>query len=249
MEKIKTAIILAAGLGTRLNPTTNAIPKCLVEIKGVSILENALANLERNGFTETVVVVGYLKNEIQKKLGYRFGKMKITYIENRVYDKTNNMYSMWLARKYLEKGAIWMDGDIFFEEKVLKRILGFNEALSCWAVDNFTEEMDGAMLTADRNGMVTNIEIVQLKSKRYRNVFFKSAGILKMNAELGLLFSEWLNNDVARGNINIYCDIVLANHIGEAKIYICNIEGLKWYEIDTHNDLERARRVFKNGKR
>ena len=247
-NEIETAIILAAGLGVRLNPLTNTMPKCLVEINGVSILENALANLERNGIRETVVVVGYLKNEIRGRFGFRFGEMRITYIENKVYDKTNNMYSLWLAREYLQNGVIWMDGDIFFEEKVLKKVLEFDEALSCWAVDNFTEEMDGAMLTADISGKITNIEIVRLKSKRYKNIFFKSAGILKMNAELGLLFSEWLNNDVKRGNVNIYCDIVLAQHLDEYPIFIRDIEGLKWCEIDDYDDLERARRIFKDEK-
>ena len=248
MEKIETAIILAAGLGARLNPLTSTMPKCLVEINGISILENALANLERSGIEETVVVVGYLKNEIMARFGSQHGQMKITYIENKIYNKTNNMYSLWLARKHLEKGVIWMDGDIFFEEKILKRVLGFDGALSCWAVDDFTEEMDGALLTAERNGRVTNIEIVRLKSKRYKNIFFKSGGILKMSEKMGVLFSRWLTNDVEKGNTNIYCDVVLAKHLSEYPIYICDIEGLKWCEIDTHDDLERARRIFKDGK-
>ena len=246
MKNIDTAIILAAGLGMRLNPLTNDTPKCLVEINGRTILENALTNLERNGVEETVIIVGYLKNEIINRIGSQFGQMKITYIENKIYNKTNNMYSLWLARKYLEKGVIWMDGDIFFEEEILKKVLEFDKAESCWAVDNFTEEMDGAMLTIDENEKIINIEIVREKSSKYKDIFFKSAGILKVSSEFGVIFSQWLDDDVKIEDVNIYCDIVLAKHIDEYPIYICSIKGLKWYEIDTQEDLEKAQLLFRN---
>lgn len=246
MEKINTAIVLAGGSGNRLNPLTNGCPKCLIEINGVSILENALRNLERSGFEETIIVTGYLKDEIMNRFGSRLCQMKIIYVENKHYSKTNTMYGLWLARNYLEKGVVWMDGDIFFEEKVLKKVLNFDKAHSCWAVDDFTEEMDGAMLTVDECGRITNIRIINEKTKEYKGIYFKSAGIMKMNSELGVLFSNWLDSDVEMGNVNIYCDLVLAKHLDDYPFFICDIKGLRWYEIDNYGDLERAKEVFMN---
>ena len=244
MKKIDNAIILIAGMGTRLKPMTDHMPKCLTEIHGKTILENALTHLEKTGVKETVLVVGYLGNKVMEKIGSQFGGMKITYIENKVYDKTNNMYSLWLAREYLKKDVIWMDGDVFFEEEILNRILNFDKTKSCWVVDNFTEEFDGAMLTADGNERITDLEIIREKSGKYRNLFFKSAGILRLTPEFGNLFSKWLDEDVIAGNVNIYCDLVLAKHFREIPIYIHNINGLKWAEIDNLEDLKRAERIF-----
>lgn len=242
MKKIDTAIILAAGMGIRLNPITNNMPKCLVKIGGVSILENALMHLESNGIKETVIVVGYMKGEIFDRIGTHYGQMRIVYIDNKKYSKTNNMYSLWLARNYLEKGVVWMDGDIFFEDAILKRVLGCDK--SCWAVDDFTEAMDGAMLTTDEDGKIIDIEIIREKTSRYSGVNFKSAGIMKMDKKMGSLFSKWLNDDVENGEVNIYCDVVLAKHLDEYPFFICDIKGLKWYEIDNRDDLERAKEIF-----
>ena len=240
------AIILAAGLSIRLRSLTHDLPKCLVEINRRSILESALANLEKNGIEETVIVVGYLKDVIINRIGSRFDQMKITYIENKIYDKTNSMYSLWLARKHLDKGAIWMNSDIFFEESVLKRLLDFDKAEACWAADKFTEEMDGAMLTIEGTERIINIEIVREKLNEYKNIFFKSAGILKVSSEFGSIISQWLDDDVKIGEVNTYFDLVLAKHINEYPIYICNIKGLKWYEIDTPEDLTKAQLLFEN---
>ena len=109
MSQIKKAVILAAGLGSRLKPLTEEIPKCLTEVNGRAILEHILNILERNGIEETVIVIGHLGNAVIDKIGHKYHHMKITYIWNEVYEKTNSMYSAWLAREYLEQGALLIE--------------------------------------------------------------------------------------------------------------------------------------------
>ena len=82
------AIILVAGMGTRLKPLTNEIPKCLTEVNGKPILINMIENLEKRGIEETILLIGYLGEKIKEKIDNIFGNMKITYVENKIYDKT-----------------------------------------------------------------------------------------------------------------------------------------------------------------
>lgn len=116
-NQIKRAIILAAGTGSRLKPLTNDMPKCLTEVNGKSILINELENLDFCEFDEAVIVIGHLANRVKESVGEKFGNLKLKYIENEIYAKTNNIYSLWLAREVLADGAVLIEGDSFFEKK------------------------------------------------------------------------------------------------------------------------------------
>jgi len=238
------AIILAAGMGLRLNPLTNNLPKCLIEVNGKSILENALTNLEKNKIEETVIVVGYLKDKIINKIGSRFGKMKITYIENKIYDKTNNVYSLWLAREYLKEGCILIEGDVLFEERILSTLLNMDKSKSYWVVDKFSREMDGCMITININtSQIKNIQIVRDKYKIIKTNSFKSIGIIKITSDLAILFINWLN-DYIKKTVDSYYDLVFAEHVNEYPIYGYNVINLRWVEIDDIFDLKKAFSIF-----
>lgn len=231
------AIILVAGECKRTKTLTDK-PKCLLEIAGISILENALTCLSQEGFREVILVVGY-RAELIKEFGSSFKGMKLTYINNPIYKTTNNMYSLYLARRYLRGGVLIFDGDILFEQRVLQRVLEGEE--DCWAVDNF-KDFDGAILTADQLGKIVKIEIIQEISTFPQR--YKSAGIIKVSPELGTKLASWLHEDVEKGDTNIYNDIVLARRLDKHPIYICNVSGLKWAEIDTEEDYRRAQALF-----
>ena len=126
MAKSRTpekAVILAAGFGTRLRPLTDLRPKPLVEVNGVSILHNALRNLEAVGVKDVTIVVGYRKDAIQYACGRQFGGLEISYVESTLFDKTGSAYSLWLAREALLRGdAYLLEGDVFFEDDALRRL-------------------------------------------------------------------------------------------------------------------------------
>lgn len=244
MGKIKKAVILGAGLGSRLKPLTDEIPKCLTEVNGKSILENVLSSLEKNGIDEAVIVVGYLGKSIVDKFGTKFGNMKLAYRWNEIYDRTNSMYSAWLAREYLEKGALLIEGDTFFEEAIIEKALGTDDGRTCWIVDRFTAEYNGSMSITDKDGRIKDLKIVRGKLKEYHDNYFKSTGIVKLAPDYGKLFSKWLDDDVKAGNVQIYYDLVIEKHLRDVPIYVCNITGKKWMEIDSMEDLKRTEEIF-----
>ena len=240
MKEIRKAIILVAGGGLRLRPMTDHIPKCLIQINNKSILVNALENLENNGISETLLVVGYKSEQIKETIGNCFKGMKIVYRQNPIYDRTNNIYSLYLAKDHLKKGVILLEGDIFFEEKILKELLSKDNEKTYWAVDRFTKELDGCMLTTGKDDRIVDIRIVREKLAEYKDNFFKSVGILKITSDFGRTFEGWLDRETKNDVKDIYYDLVLARHIKEKAIYICDINGSKWAEIDTQEDLKLA---------
>ena len=240
MKEIRKAVILVAGGGLRLRPMTDHVPKCLVQINNKSILVNALENLQDNGISETVLVVGYKSEQIKETIGSCFKGMKIGYCQNPIYDKTNNIYSLYLAKDHLREGVILLEGDVFFEEKILKELLSRDEEETYWVVDRFTEELDGCMLTTGEDDRIVDIRIVRERLPEYKDDFFKSVGILRITSAFGRVFEEWLDREIESDVRDIYYDLVLAKHVKDKAIYICDINGSRWAEIDTQEDLDLA---------
>lgn len=244
MSNITNAVILAAGLGSRLRPLTDEVPKCMTEVNGKPILQQTIEILEKYGITETVIVIGYLGQRVIDKFGDSYRHMSLKYIWNEVYKDTNSMYSAWLAREYLEKGAILIEGDTVFDESLIKSALSTDEDKACWVLDRFTPEYDGSMSTADETGRIVDLKIVRGKLSEYRDNYFKSTGIVKITPKYGKLFSQWLDSDVKAGNVKIYYDLVIAKHLKEIPIFVCDITGKPWMEIDSLEDLKKTERIF-----
>lgn len=116
MNRVKRAIIVAAGRGVRMQPLTLTTPKPLVTVGGVRMIDTAIRGLTANGVTEIHVVVGYLKE--------RFQALKETYpsihlIENPYFETCNNISSLYAAREYLQDVMI-LDGDqMIYNPRVL----------------------------------------------------------------------------------------------------------------------------------
>ena len=246
-SRIKNCVILAAGLGVRLKPLTEEEPKCLTEVNGKTILEQTLEILEKNDIKETVIVIGYLGNVIINRIGKKYNSMKINYIWNKIYESTNSMYSAWLARKYLEQGAILIEGDTVFEESLIRELLGKTPAeRTYWAESAFTRDLNGSMAITNKEGRIIDLKIVRGKLNEYKSNFFKSTGVLKITSRYGKLFSEWLDSDVQKGNVSIYYDLVIAKHLKEYPIYIFDVgDKARWAEIDNFNDLRIAENIFR----
>ena len=126
------AIILAAGMGTRLLPITLSVPKCLVPVNSKPILEHQLDALLKAGVRDTILVVGYLSELIFDKYGTRYGGMNIHYVRNQIYDRTNNLYSLWLARLHLDNQVLLLEGDLFFEAELLHRASSNSGTKRCY---------------------------------------------------------------------------------------------------------------------
>ena len=244
MNKISNAIILAAGLGERLKPITEEIPKCMTEVNGISILENALKVLSNNDIKKTVIVIGYLGEKIIDAFKEQYGDMKIIYRWNNDYKTTNSMYSLWLARDFLEEGTYLIEGDVFFSSTFFEVVQQLRVNKSYWIVDQFYSYCDGSMSITDSEGRIVEVKIVKGKLEKCQDNFFKSSGILKLNFEFGVKFSSWLSEEIRINNTNVYYDLVIAKHINDIPIYVHYVENKEWVEIDDLYDLRRAEKKF-----
>ncbi|MFA7384414.1 MAG: phosphocholine cytidylyltransferase family protein [Desulfurivibrionaceae bacterium] len=238
------AIILAAGMGVRLNPLTGDLPKCLIPLNGLSLLERCITTLTSNGVKTIVVVIGFQGDKIRQALETRgHGATEIVYVESPDYRTTNNIVSLWLAREYLEQGAYIIEGDVAFDESAFSKLVQ-DPGRSLWMVDRFRKGMDGCLLMTGEGNRVVSLQIVREELKDYTEQMFKSVGILKVCRDTGKLLSRLLDEEVGSGNKNIYYDLVFSKYIDKLDISICGIEGMKWAEIDTINDLHYAEGLF-----
>ena len=121
--RITTACLLAAGTGSRLQPLTHSIPKCLTEINGRPILERLISCLREQGFKRLVVVVGHLEQCIRKFLDDCAGDLVIEYVRNPLYRTTNNIYSLWLAGSEIQESFLLIESDLIFEASLLDGLL------------------------------------------------------------------------------------------------------------------------------
>src|SRR5262245_20296660 len=151
------AVILAAGLGSRLRPFTDTRPNPLVWVRGTPILHNALRRLAQVGVQEATIVVGYRKELIQRSCGSRFHGIELSYAESAIYDRTGSAFSLWLARHVLQQGSdvILLEGDVFFELAVLERVLALPGDVA--AVAQFEAHMSGTGVVLADGGRIGEV--------------------------------------------------------------------------------------------
>ena len=243
------AVILAAGFGTRLRPLTDLRPKPLVEVNGVSILHNALRNLETVGVKDVTIVVGYRKDAIQYACGSKFGGLEINYVESTLFDKTGSAYSLWLAREALLRGdAYLLEGDVFFEGEALRRLR--DDATDNAAdVAPFDERMEGSAVVLGADGIIREVRMKQTAADLNGNgpKLFKTMNLLRFSAAtLRQMIVPVLDELIGSGAVKSYTEELLAHLIERKglKLRATRCDDLKWYEIDSEDDLRIAEGIF-----
>ncbi|MEK9281015.1 phosphocholine cytidylyltransferase family protein [Bradyrhizobium sp. ISRA442] len=245
----KHALILAAGVGSRLRPLTDLNPKPLVQIHGTPILHNALHNLGRVGVEQVMIVVGYRKEAIQDACGSRFGGVAIKYVESPVYDRTGSAYSLWLARDALVSGDHFLlEGDVFFEENVLRQLLISKEPDAA-AVAPFDELMQGSAVLLSDLGFISEFRLKQTA----RNLaadgppLYKTMNLLRLSAStLRTEVVPALDDMIKVGATQAYTEELLSYLVETQGLQLAAVrcDDLRWYEIDDAEDLRTAERIF-----
>lgn len=245
----RKAIILVAGMGTRLKPLTLENHKCLTEVNGVAILENALKNLSTVGVSQVILVVGYLKDQIRDRIGSRFADMSITYAENNIYDQTNTVYSLQKGLDVLKDydEMLLLEGDVFFHKEVLDDLISMDEP-NVTVLEPYNDMLDGTFAELDQKGYVVDWTHKSMRpedytvSDKYKTVnihklsytFIKGyldSAIKVIEEERGIKQPlENVMQRIVRKNPNLVKGLVLS--------------GQKWFEIDDQHDLEIAERIF-----
>jgi choline kinase len=243
---LKRAIILAAGFGSRLKPLTDGAPKCLTVVNDTPILMNALGALASAGVGECAVVTGYMAGAVERAAGRSHSGMKVRYVRNDRYAETNDMYSLWLARDLLEKGAFVIEGDVFFKSALLRDAEESMGSKSYYFAGLYDGRQNEIRLVTSGDKRVLSIDVCRggCSGPTGGNVFF-SAGFLAVRPEVGGRFSRWLTEYVARGEVGVLFDDILAAHAGEADLFVREVSLDDWVEIDTVEDLKRAEETFR----
>lgn len=238
--KTRYAVILVAGEGKRLKPFTDSAPKCMVEINGISILENTLSLFAENGVTTARIVVGHLSSIIRDHFGFSFNNMNIEYIENNTYESTNSMYSLYLGLQGIQESTWVLEGDVFFEHAVLTNPV--HQDIS-WFVDAKRKDLDGAYIMFDHQKKALSLEIIR-DIRNLSGQCGKSIGLLHLNPKGLEYFQKWLQQGINAHQENLYYDLIVGPHFYEADIEVVDVGGQKWFEIDNYADLENAKKMF-----
>lgn len=237
-------LILAAGMGKRLKQYTDRKPKVLIEVHEICLLTNALEQLIKQGVKETIIVVGYKKEMIIEKYGFEYKNMKIIYVENCLYEHTNNIYSFYLAQEYINDDILMLEGDLLYQEEVLKQ-LNHSEAECSILVSKYNQKtMNGTVIMADQNGNAKSLVLKDMQGAEfdYTNAW-KTVNIYKMKKHFikDHLFPA-VKFYIETEDKNSYYEKVLGSIIyyNTHDIKIVKIDEKDWFEIDDETDLKYA---------
>lgn len=248
------AVILAAGMGSRLKPLTDTRPKPLVEVNGVPIIHNALEQLGAAGVRRATIVVGYRKDAIEYACGSSFAGVAIDYVASTVFDRTGSAYSLWLAREALLRGdVLLLEGDVFFEAEVLRKLLR-SDAPNSAAVAPFTPEMEGSAVILADTGLIVEVRTSQtaVDLAASTSPLFKTMNLFRFCAEaLTGQIVPALDGLASEGATKVYTEQLLGQLIADSglKVAAVRCDDCRWYEIDSQDDLRIAEAVFSSGRK
>ncbi len=235
------AVILAAGLGTRLRPITNEVPKCMVPVNGIWIIDKQIDNLLSNDVKDIYVVDGYKAEVLAEHLKTKFPQVHI--VSNPRYAETNNMYSLYLTSKFVKgEEFLLMNADVYYDSNIIAGML-LGENLSKIACDRsqYLEESMKITLDGDK---INHISKKISESDHYA----VSIDVYRISAEDSkVLFKEVEDTIEGRKDENSWTEVALDNIFPKTNFMPYVIEG-RWFEIDNHDDLHKAEEIFKGDK-
>lgn len=245
------AIILAAGMGRRLGEYTQNNTKCMVPVNGVKLIDRMMGQLKKLNLNRVVVVVGYEGQKLMDNLGADWNGLKIEYVNNPIYDKTNNIYSLALAKKQLqEDDTLLLESDLIFDDEMLE-LLATNKEPNLALVAKYESWMDGTMVRLDEENNIVNF--IPKAAFKYSDIkyYYKTVNIYKFSKEFStekyVPFLEAYSKAV--GNNEYYENVLrIISFLNSHDLKALPITNEKWYEIDDKQDLDIAEALFADDK-
>jgi len=238
------AVILAAGVASRLRPLTDNTPKCLLKIGKKNILELTVENLLENNLQEIIIVTGYLENQIKDFMKVRFPQLNISYIHNKVYSSTNNIYSLWLVKdSVLGDDMLMMDSDILFDEHIISKLVnsGYKNCIALKRHNVLDEEIK---VKVDTKGHVLEIG----KEVKPSEAAGESIGIEIFGREtLSLLYKILDRKILVDKSVNDFYEAAFQELVNNgSEVFIVDSTEYFCMEIDTESDLKTAELLISN---
>ena len=240
------AIYLVAGRGSRLGDMTADCPKCLIPINSVPLLTRSLRQLSRLGVKKVILVIGYRSELFQDHYESSYMGMEICYVFNPDWSTTNNLVSFDLAVPYIDTDYILLEGDLIYTDDAISRM----HSVDSMAISPLQDHMDGTVVTLDEDHFVRMMyvrsAIVQHQGlePRYKTVNIYCFSLSTHNK---IVRSE-VKRFLAQGKHQSYYEETFAEAIEQQALYMKAISFADqlWYEIDTQEDLEKAKDLFSN---
>ena len=241
------AIILAAGMGKRLGELTKNNTKCMVEVGGVRLIERALRILDRKKLSRIILVVGYQHKNLVSFVDSLCLKTPVEYIVNDVYHKTNNIFSLSLAKdQMMQEDTLLLESDLIFEENLIDMLLE-DDRDTLALVDKFENWMDGTCIVVDQDDNITDFIPGKLLKYHEKEHYYKTVNIYKFGAQF--------SRDVYVPFLEAYAKVMGNNEYYETVIKLIlmldkntmkakRLNGELWYEIDDIQDLDIAQTLF-----
>jgi histidinol-phosphate/aromatic aminotransferase/cobyric acid decarboxylase-like protein/choline kinase len=230
------AIILSAGVGFRISDVTkNQIPKCLLEVGGITILENCLNRLWEVGVSKVVIVVGHLADKIMDKIGYSYKSFPVEYVTVTDYMKTNNIVSFYSAKEHFNEDVILVESDVYFTYSVINKII--NSKYNTTIVAQYEPGMRGTFVEGNEF-----VDKMILNSNGNKDLL-KTVNIYYLKKEFLEKCVEPLRNLIDMGYTHLYYEQVFSNLIAAGEVFKSHVVT-EWAEIDTSEDLRKAQYRF-----
>jgi len=245
-DRIKTALLLAAGTGSRLQPLTDDSPKCLTEVNETTILERLVRGLRAWEFERLVVVVGHLDGCVRDFLDSSACGLDIQYVRSAKYRTTNNIYSLWAARHAIQEPFLLLECDLVFDDVLLGEMLKPDRI----AVSRIRPWMNGTTVSLDHASRVIRFHMGgrdQLPDK----LTHKTVNMYSFSRRSWRSVTQRLERHISAGRVNEYYETVFAEMVAEGNLSFDAVlfNDQRWYEIDTLEDLHEAERVFRRSDR
>lgn len=234
-------------MGRRLGKLTANDTKCMVRLGGVPIIDRMISQIISNGINKITLVVGYKADHLIEHLSGRFPGAEIGFIRNTIYDKTNNIYSLSLAKDLLmEDDTILLESDLVFENGILEKILN-NDYPDLALVDRYESWMDGTVVKLGEDNTIVNFISKKAFDFGEADKYYKTVNIYK--------FSKSFSRGKYVPFLEAYCKSLGNNEYYEQVLKVISLldnpqlkalmlNGEKWYEIDDIQDLDIAEALF-----
>jgi len=234
------AVILAAGVGSRLRPLTNRLPKALVEVAGRPIIGHQIDALLNHGIEDIIICTGYRHEAVIDYCSTSFPQAHIEYVINKIFESTNNMYSLYLAKDHIKDGFILMNGDVVFDHSIIGGMIDMDGSVVACDVGRYIDESMKLRIDGD--------VIVDISKELDETVAHGcSIDVYKFIADDALTIRDQLIDIIERErDLNQWTEVLLQRLFagGLLKARPFDIDGKCWTEIDDFDDLNDAEKLF-----
>jgi choline kinase len=230
------AIVLAAGVGWRLKPHTEATPKCLLDLGGKTLLRRYLEAFAALGIPEAVLVVGYLKEQVAAEAARGPAGVKVRVVENSRYMR-GNILSLWHARQEFDDDLLIMDADVLFPQELLARLLATPDTNAIAVDEQFRDTGEEQKVVCEDEWVVE----VTKKIGHDSRIRGEAIGMLRLSAEAAEILRGILEEFIETGKDSLEYEDAFRELAGEVPIGVVEVGDLPWIEIDFQDDLTRAR--------